>query len=66
MGMTYAELSVFGRLRKLSKCGPFGMYEKLLHMWSDQYTPREIYEKVRRFFYYYVSLKACLSLIMRR
>ncbi|KAK2769449.1 glutamine-dependent NAD(+) synthetase [Emmonsiellopsis sp. PD_33] len=53
MGMTYAELSVFGRLRKISKCGPFGMYEKLLHMWPEQHTPREIYEKVRRFFYYY-------------
>ncbi|PGH02600.1 hypothetical protein AJ79_07604 [Helicocarpus griseus UAMH5409] len=53
MGMTYAELSVFGRLRKISKCGPFGMYEKLLHMWPEQHTPREIYEKVRKFFYYY-------------
>ncbi|OAX81982.1 hypothetical protein ACJ72_03673 [Emergomyces africanus] len=53
MGMTYAELSVFGRLRKISKCGPFGMYEKLLHMWPEQHTPHEIYEKVRRFFYYY-------------
>jgi NAD+ synthase (glutamine-hydrolysing) len=55
MGMTYAELSVFGRLRKIDKCGPYGMFQKLLHTWSDQYTPREIYEKVRRFFYYYVS-----------
>lgn len=55
MGMTYNELSVFGRLRKINKCGPFGMYEKLLHMWPEQYTPRQVYEKVRRFFYYYVS-----------
>ncbi|EEH48540.2 glutamine-dependent NAD(+) synthetase [Paracoccidioides brasiliensis Pb18] len=53
MGMTYTELSLFGRLRKISKCGPFGMYEKLLHMWPEQHTPSEIYEKVRRFFYYY-------------
>jgi NAD+ synthase (glutamine-hydrolysing) len=83
MGMTYEELSVFGRLRKVSKLGPWGMYEKLLHMWgaapptedvtatvkgeaSHQnpglvhaqihgrgLSPREIYEKVRRFFYYY-------------
>jgi NAD+ synthase (glutamine-hydrolysing) len=26
MGMTYAELSYFGRLRKLSRCGPVSMY----------------------------------------
>ena len=53
MGMTYNELSVFGRLRKVSKLGPWGMYEKLLHLWSDHLSPREIYEKTRRFFYYY-------------
>ena len=53
MGMTYAELSIFGRLRKVSKCGPWSMYEKLLHLWSDDLTPREIYEKTRRFFYFH-------------
>lgn len=25
MGMTYADLSFFGRLRKVEKCGPFAM-----------------------------------------
>lgn len=34
MGMTYAELSVFGRLRKVSKLGPWGMYERLLYSWG--------------------------------
>jgi NAD+ synthase (glutamine-hydrolysing) len=53
--MTYVELSIFGRLRKIEKCGPFGMFQKLVHIWSDRYSPREIYEKTRRFFYYYVS-----------
>jgi NAD+ synthase (glutamine-hydrolysing) len=83
MGMTYEELSVFGRLRKVSKLGPWGMYEKLVYLWSQPppqsetmatksgmaahqdphavhaqihgrgLTPREIYEKVRRFFYFY-------------
>ena len=53
MGMTYEELSVFGRLRKVAKLGPYGMYEKLLHEWSHRLSPREIYEKTRRFFYYY-------------
>ena len=53
MGMTYAELSIFGRLRKIEKCGPFGMFQKLLHQWSDRHSPREIMDKVNRFFYYY-------------
>jgi NAD+ synthase (glutamine-hydrolysing) len=54
MGMTYVELSIFGRLRKIEKCGPFGMFQKLVQTWGDQYSPREIYEKTRRFFYFYV------------
>jgi NAD+ synthase (glutamine-hydrolysing) len=52
MGMTYAELSIFGRLRKVDKCGPWGMFEKLLHMWNHL-SPREVYEKTRKFCYYY-------------
>jgi NAD+ synthase (glutamine-hydrolysing) len=53
MGMTYVELSIFGRLRKIDKCGPYGMFQKLLHSWGNLYSPREIYEKTRRFYYYY-------------
>ncbi|MCJ1336887.1 glutamine-dependent NAD(+) synthetase [Bachmanniomyces sp. S44760] len=53
MGFTYDELSVFGYLRKVNKLGPWGTYTKLLHLWSGQYSPREIYTKTRRFFYYY-------------
>ena len=53
MGMTYKELSDFGRLRKIDKCGPFSMYEKLLHLWSDRLSPTEIAAKVKRFFYFY-------------
>lgn len=52
MGMTYDELSVFGRLRKISRCGPVGMFEKLSQEWS--HLPAEVVaEKVKRFFYYY-------------
>nr|XP_045008151.1 glutamine-dependent NAD(+) synthetase isoform X1 [Jaculus jaculus] len=50
MGMTYAELSIFGRLRKIAKTGPYSMFCKLLNMWKDIYTPRQVAEKVRRFF----------------
>ncbi|CAG7980538.1 unnamed protein product [Penicillium salamii] len=53
MGVTYAQLGVFGYLRKVSKLGPYSMYEKLLHLWGNEYSPREIYEKTRHFFYYY-------------
>ncbi|KAJ9206288.1 hypothetical protein DTO021D3_9081 [Paecilomyces variotii] len=53
MGVTYSELSVFGRLRKVAKLGPWSMYEKLLHLWGNEYSPREIYEKTRHFFHHY-------------
>ncbi|KAK1144354.1 glutamine-dependent NAD(+) synthetase [Aspergillus melleus] len=53
MGVTYAELSIFGRLRKIQKLGPWSMYERLLHLWGNEYSPREIYEKTRHFFYNY-------------
>ncbi|KOB67091.1 putative glutamine-dependent NAD(+) synthetase [Operophtera brumata] len=41
MGMTYDELSEFGRLRKTHSCGPYTMFQKLVHAWSDKCTPRE-------------------------
>lgn len=42
MGMTYAELSEFGRLRKTFHCGPYSMFQKLVHTWSDKCTPQEV------------------------
>lgn len=56
MGMTYEELSVFGRLRKVDKCGPESMFVKLYHEWSQppyNYTPEIIAEKVKRFWFFY-------------
>nr|CAG8545687.1 9640_t:CDS:10 [Entrophospora candida] len=53
MGMSYAELSVFGRLRKLNRCGPFSMFTKLVHEWSSELSPTEISKKVKKFYYYY-------------
>jgi NAD+ synthase (glutamine-hydrolysing) len=53
MGMTYAELSAYGRLRKIDKLGPYGMWSKLLHQWGDRLSPQEIYTKVRWFFWCY-------------
>lgn len=54
MGMSYDELSVFGRLRKIQKCGPYSMFLNLLHEWTPKgLTPQQIADKVKRFFYYY-------------
>ncbi|XP_074025874.1 NAD synthetase [Leptinotarsa decemlineata] len=50
MGMTYEELSQFGRLRKIESCGPYSMYCKLVHTWSNTLTPKQVAEKVKHFF----------------
>ncbi|XP_045492583.1 glutamine-dependent NAD(+) synthetase [Colias croceus] len=50
MGMTYTELSEFGRLRKMHSCGPFGMFQKLVHTWNEKCTPQEVADKVKHFF----------------
>ncbi|UZJ54145.1 hypothetical protein CBS101457_003465 [Exobasidium rhododendri] len=53
MGMTYDELSIFGRLRKVEKRGPYSMFTKLLDEWGDRLSPAEIAEKVKKFFFEY-------------
>ena len=52
MGMTYDELGYFGRLRKISRCGPVSMFKKLSMTWSHL-SSSEVAAKVKRFFYYY-------------
>ncbi|KAL1412074.1 glutamine-dependent NAD(+) synthetase [Vanrija albida] len=51
MGMTYDELSVFGRLRKVEKCGPFSMFGKLVQEWGTFLSPTEIADKVKHFWF---------------
>ncbi|KAG0342989.1 glutamine-dependent NAD(+) synthetase [Podila humilis] len=58
MGMTYDELTEFGRLRKVYKCGPYSMFTKLVHLWGGgggggRMEVAEIAVKVKRFFFYY-------------
>eukprot|EP00934_Nitzschia_sp_Nitz4_P007041 Nitzschia sp. Nitz4//scaffold87_size112219//91117//93387//NITZ4_004087-RA/size112219-processed-gene-0.9-mRNA-1//1//CDS//3329559408//7031//frame0 len=54
MGMTYEELGWYGRLRKISRCGPVSMFRKLCVAWADKnLSPSEIAAKVKRFFFYY-------------
>ncbi len=52
MGMTYAELGRFGRLRKIHRCGPLSMFEKLVHEWTHL-APGEVAAKVKMFFRHY-------------
>jgi len=42
MGMTYDELSVYGRLRKPGRCGPYSMFTRLLSTWKHCCTPAEV------------------------
>lgn len=54
MGMTYEELTWYGKLRKLSRCGPYTMYCKLLAIWEDRnLSPAEVAAKVKFFFRMY-------------
>ncbi|KAI8459442.1 glutamine-dependent NAD(+) synthetase [Phakopsora pachyrhizi] len=53
MGMTYDELSVYGKLRKEEKCGPYSMFMRLVQEWGSFLSPTEIAEKVKHFFFEY-------------
>ncbi|KAM4665512.1 glutamine-dependent NAD(+) synthetase isoform 3-T3 [Amazona ochrocephala] len=53
MGMTYAELSIYGKLRKIAKTGPYSMFCKLINMWKEICAPREVASKVKHFFRMY-------------
>jgi len=53
MGMSYDELGVYGRLRKIARLGPVEMFKRLLHDWRDRASPAEIAEKVKNFFFFY-------------
>lgn len=53
MGMTYDDLSWYGRLRKLSVCGPLSMFRKLAAVWHDKLNIMEIAKKVKFFFRMY-------------
>lgn len=52
MGMTYAELGEFGRLRKQQRCGPYSMFVRLLGTWprGGRMEAAQVAEKVKHFF----------------
>ena len=55
MGMSYDELSVFGRCRKIKKLGPFSMFQDLSRVWRRErgLSAAEISTKVKRFHHFY-------------
>jgi len=56
MGMTYDELSRYGKLRSQKRCGPYSMFCKLLHEWCGEgqtLTAEDVADKVKLFFRYY-------------
>ncbi|GKV39974.1 hypothetical protein SLEP1_g47660 [Rubroshorea leprosula] len=53
MGMTYEELSVYGGLPKIFRCGPVSMFKNLCYRWGATLTPSEVAVKVKHFFKYY-------------
>jgi NAD+ synthase (glutamine-hydrolysing) len=48
MGMTYNELSVFGRIRKVERSGPYSMFTKLTHEWGSFLSPAQVCNWRRR------------------
>ncbi|ORY78946.1 hypothetical protein BCR37DRAFT_98573 [Protomyces lactucae-debilis] len=52
MGMTYPDLSTFGRLRKIERLGPYSMFTKLVHVWTHL-SPMQVAEKTKLFWRMY-------------
>lgn len=50
MGMTYQELSVYGKLRKNKCAGPYSMFCQLIPEWRKHCTSKEIADKVKHFY----------------
>lgn len=50
MGMTYDELSLYGKLRKQHACGPYSMFCRLVSTWRDGLSAQEVAHKVKHFF----------------
>lgn len=46
MGMTYDDLGVYGRLRKMARCGPVSMYRRCLALWRGAMPATAVAEKV--------------------
>lgn len=63
MGMTYDELSQFGKLRKQQFCGPYSMFCRLVQTWNNRHTPKEVADKVKHFFRCYAINRHKMTVI---
>jgi NAD+ synthase (glutamine-hydrolysing) len=54
MGITYAELDSFGKLRMLTRCGPYSMFSRLRAAHPST-SPKSIYDRVAFFFRKYAA-----------
>lgn len=50
------ELSIYGKLRKVSNCGPVSMFRSLLVTWKDKYPPHVISKRVKDFFRWVIAI----------
>ena len=50
--MSYDDLGIYGKLRKIHRCGPLSMFQRLSHEWNHL-SASAIADKVKRFFYFY-------------
>lgn len=62
MGMSYAELREFGRLRKLQRCGPLSMFRVLLAKWPHL-SPGDVATKVKRFWHYHTATRHKMTVL---
>ena len=62
--MTYDELSVYGRLRKPGRCGPYSMFCRLVGIWKDKYTPDEVHIKPLTIIHNFKSMRDLIRTIL--
>ena len=63
MGMSYAELAEYGKLRKVERCGPVSMFRRLLQKWGSIHSAAEVAGKVKHFFRCYaINRHKCTTL----
>ncbi|KFD58009.1 hypothetical protein M514_01242 [Trichuris suis] len=55
IGLSYQDIDVMNTIRKEYGCGPFTMFCKLLPMWKGHKEPKQIANKVKRYFEAYAT-----------
>ena len=50
MGLTYAELELFGKLRRVEKLGPVSMFHSIQTSGICAWSPEQLGEKIKHFF----------------